>query len=283
CGRKTIDSETWQVPPEVAAFLGWPHVTGVTAIAIAGSVLRVTRETDSGEDIYEVEPPLVISVARPRLDEAGPTDGESVAWDASDLAPDVRPDDKRFGQTGSPTRVLAVRDVTPDRAGHRSASAEDAAAMVRTLLLERARAASEWDKPDDIAEQPGKRYDAWTWVELVRGRPSRHSLQLVARGRLLAGKLGGQNVALVVGHEVGPAVDDLLRSGAERVVTVDDERLDGYHPELWAAALRQVVQTRRPHVLLLPATADGRDLGPRVAGDFELGMTGDCVGVDIAK
>src|SRR5438270_9210781 len=29
CGRKTTDSETWQVPPEVAAFLGWPHVTSV--------------------------------------------------------------------------------------------------------------------------------------------------------------------------------------------------------------------------------------------------------------
>jgi electron transfer flavoprotein alpha/beta subunit len=27
CGRKTVDSETWQVPPETAAFLGWPHLT----------------------------------------------------------------------------------------------------------------------------------------------------------------------------------------------------------------------------------------------------------------
>src|SRR5712692_3534000 len=32
CGRKTLDSETWQVPPEVAAFLGWPHLTNVVAI-----------------------------------------------------------------------------------------------------------------------------------------------------------------------------------------------------------------------------------------------------------
>src|SRR5438270_8999554 len=27
CGRKTLDAETWQVPPEVAAFLARPHVT----------------------------------------------------------------------------------------------------------------------------------------------------------------------------------------------------------------------------------------------------------------
>ncbi len=36
CGRKTIDSETWQVPPEVAAFLGVPHLTNVTAIEARG-------------------------------------------------------------------------------------------------------------------------------------------------------------------------------------------------------------------------------------------------------
>src|SRR3954452_23033336 len=32
CGRKTTDSETWQVPPETAAFLGWPHMTSVARI-----------------------------------------------------------------------------------------------------------------------------------------------------------------------------------------------------------------------------------------------------------
>jgi electron transfer flavoprotein alpha subunit len=36
-------------------------------------------------------------------------------------------------------------------------------------------------------------------------------------------------------------------------------------------------------VLLIPATANGRDLGPRVAGELELGMTGDCVGLGIDR
>ena len=36
-------------------------------------------------------------------------------------------------------------------------------------------------------------------------------------------------------------------------------------------------------MLLIPATGRGRDYGPRAAGELELGMTGDCVGVDIAK
>jgi electron transfer flavoprotein alpha subunit len=67
-------------------------------------------------------------------------------------------------------------------------------------------------------------------------------------------------------------------------VVVDDERLRDYQPDLWAGALRQVLERERPHALLIPATSRGRDYGPRAAGELELGMTGDCVdlGVDRA-
>ena len=64
CGRKALDSETWQVPPEVAAFLGWPHVTNAAAIETLRGRLRLSRETDFGEEVYEAEPPLVVSVGR---------------------------------------------------------------------------------------------------------------------------------------------------------------------------------------------------------------------------
>jgi electron transfer flavoprotein alpha subunit len=283
CGRKTIDSETWQVPPEVAAQLGWQHLTNATALEPAGSKLRVTRQTDAGEDVYEVELPAVVSIARPRLDPAQPVDGDITVWAASDLASDVRDNDNRFGQTGSPTRVLAVRDVSPDRTRRRAKSVDEAVSATRELLTERTREPSTWDKPEDVAEQPGKRYDSWVWVELANGRPTRHSLELVARSRTLAGKLGGQNVAAVLGRGLVALAGELHRRGAERVVVVDDERLDAYRPAIWVHALRQLVEHHRPHVLLFPATARGRDLGPRLAGELELGMTGDCVGVDIVK
>jgi electron transfer flavoprotein alpha subunit len=74
-----------------------------------------------------------------------------------------------------------------------------------------------------------------------------------------------------------------LRHGAEAVVTVDDERLRDYQPDLWADALRQVLENERPHALLIPATSRGRDYGPRAAGELELGMTGDCVDLGIDR
>jgi electron transfer flavoprotein alpha subunit len=283
CGRKTLDSETWQVPPEVAAFLGWPHVTNAAALGWNGEVLQLTRETDFGFETFEAPIlPLVVSVGRPPASKgAAESDGPIAVWTAADLVDDVVEDDKRFGQPGSPTRVLAVRDSRPERASERIEDIERAAERILRLLDERRPEPSEWEKPPHAAESPGASYDCWTMVELADGRPRRVALELLARGRNLAGKLGGSNVALVFGAPEIAA--ELGRYGADVACVVDDPALAEYHPETWGEALRRVLDRERPHVLLIPATGRGRDYGPRAAGALELGMTGDCVGVDIAK
>jgi electron transfer flavoprotein alpha subunit len=282
CGRKTVDSETWQVPPETAAFLGWPHLTSVVDIELADGRVRATRETDAGYETYELELPAVLSLVS-ALETESSSDGNVEVWTANDLVDDVRENDKRFGQTGSPTRVLAVHDVTPERAGELAKSADEVVGKVRNLLADRPSEATHWDKPEHLGEKPGKNYDAWTFVETVDGRATRASLELIAKSRELAGKLGGESVALVMGRDAGTVGAILGRHGAERVVVVADERLDDYHSEVWSAALVQVLQRLRPHVLTLPATARGRDLGPRAAGELELGMTGDCVNLGIDR
>jgi electron transfer flavoprotein alpha subunit len=282
CGRKTTDSETWQVPPETASFLHWPHLTSVVETELSGRRIRATRETDHGYEVCELDGPAVLSLAHAR-EAGGGRGGRIDVWSATDLVDDLRENDKRFGQPGSPTRVLAVRDVTPERVGRLVQSVDEAGEHLRSLLADRRVEASSWDKPEHIGEKPGKIYDCWTFVELIDGHPSRTSLELIGRGRALAGKLGGDNVALLLGNELDAPARDTARHGAERVVVVEDERLSEYHPEIWSWALRSVVEQTRPHVLLFPATATGRELGPRVAGELQLGMTGDCVGVDIAR
>ena len=293
CGRKTVDSETWQVPPEVGAFLGWRQLTNVDRLEPAGAGLRARRETDEGYDTYELDLPAVVSVTEginegiwpaKRDVEATATEGRISVWSAADLVGDVEEDDRRFGQTGSPTRVLAVKDVTPDRHGEIVAGSEQAARRILELLTEAGGSpTSAWEKPERLGAEPGRSYDCWSVVELVEGAPRRLSLELLGKGRELAGKLGGSNVALILGSDLGDVARESARHGAERVVIVDDARLADYHPETFAAALRRVVEDERPHVLLIPSTAQGRDYGPRVAGELELGMTGDCVDLGIDR
>jgi electron transfer flavoprotein alpha subunit len=293
CGRKTVDSETWQVPPEVAAHLGWPQLTNVDRVELVDGRLRARRETDEGYDAYELAPPAVLSVTESinqgiwpakRDVEVTAIDGRITVWQAADLVPRVHEYDKRFGQTGSPTRVLAVKDVTPERRGETAASPTQAAARILELLAEAdGPPSSPWEKPARLGEKPGKAYDCWSVVELVDGRPRRVSLELLGKGRELAGKLGGSNVALVLGPAPDDAAREAARHGADRVIVVDDERLAEYHSDTYAAALRQVLERERPHVLLIPSTVMGRDYGPRVAGELELGMTGDCVDLAVDK
>ena len=282
CGRKTLDSETWQVPPETAAFLGWPHLTSIVEVALADGRLRATRETDDGDETYELRRPRR-ALARTRRRVARPPTARSTSGRRAHLVDDLRENDKRFGQTGSPTRVLAVRDVTPERGGERAETVDAAAERIAALLAERPLEPTSWEKPERLGDKPGKSYDCWTLVELAGGRPTRATRELLAKGRELSGKLGGDNVALLLGHDLDEAGREAARAGADRVVTVDDPHLGEYHPELSAYALRTVVERERPHVLLIPATANGRDIGPRVAGELELGMTGDCVGLGIDR
>ena len=289
CGRKTVDSETWQVPAEVAAFLGWAQLTNVDRLEATEGGLRGRRETDEGFDTYELELPAVVSVTEgineglwpaKRDVEATDTAGRLETWTAGDLVGDVEEDDPRFGQSGSPTRVLAVKDATPERRGERTDGPEEAAARILELLAEAGDpSASPWDKPERLGEEPGKSYDCWTVVELVGGAPRQVSLQLLGKGRELAGKLGGANCAVLLGDPGGE--HDLARWGAERVVVLP---VPGeYYPDVYARALRKFVVSERPHVLLIPSTTSGRDYGPRVAGELELGMTGDCVDLGVDK
>jgi electron transfer flavoprotein alpha subunit len=283
CGAKATDSETWQVPPELGAFLDRPSVVGATALELDGEGLIATVQTDEGSERYAVPLPAVVSIADARVGGSSTArSGPIEPLTAADLVDDLAPNDRRFGQTGSPTRVLAVRDVTPERLGAIASSVEDAVQRVRVLLRSLSPDTA-WEKPPRLGERPGKSYDCWTVVELVAGRPARVSLELLAKGRELSGKLGGENVALVIGHEVDAAAQQALRYGADRVYTVSNERLAEYEPDLWRAAVRHVVESYRPHVFLIPATARGRDYGPRVAGELALGMTADCVNLNIDR
>jgi len=50
---------------------------------------------------------------------------------------------------------------------------------------------------------------------------------------------------------------------------------------LWAAVLSNAIRDARPGVVLVPSTAIGRDLAPRVAARLGLGLTGDCLDLEL--
>ena len=89
--------------------------------------------------------------------------------------------------------------------------------------------------------------------------------ELIGKGKELAKDLGTEVTAVLIGSDVKGLVDDLAAYGADRVIVVDDPELKEYRTEPYAHALASVIEKYKPEVMLVGATAIGRDLGPRVS------------------
>ncbi len=87
--------------------------------------------------------------------------------------------------------------------------------------------------------------------------------------------------AVLIGSDVKGQADELAAYGADRVIVVDDPELKDYRTEPYAHALASVIEKYKPEIMLVGATAIGRDLGPRVSARIHTGLTADCTQLDI--
>ena len=99
--------------------------------------------------------------------------------------------------------------------------------------------------------------------------------------QLKAGGREGGVTAVVLGSGIGALADELAAYGAERVIVVDDPKLEKYRTEPYAQALTAVINEFKPEIMLVGATAIGRDLGPTVSARVATGLTADCTSLDI--
>ena len=89
-------------------------------------------------------------------------------------------------------------------------------------------------------------------------------------------------VAIVMGGlNYEQYTDELAHHGADVVATACAEALSTYWTEAYAATLAAAIEERKPHTVLVPSSANGRDLAGRVAARLGLGLTGDCVGLEV--
>jgi len=121
----------------------------------------------------------------------------------------------------------------------------------------------------------------FVFAQQVDGRISSVSYELVGEAKRLAADLNTDVTAVLLGHNVTGLADKLAIYGADHVIVVDDPALETYMTDPYTVALHAVLQAKKPDILLLGATAIGRDLGPRVSGRGATGLTADCTKLDI--
>ena len=127
-----------------------------------------------------------------------------------------------------------------------------------------------------------KTKDLWVYVETKEdGSAKSVGLELLHPGRDLADKQGGRLVAVVIGSGVEQAVSDAAAHGADQVIVVEGPEYKDYTTDAYTAAMYHLIEKYGPTTLLIGATPDGRDMGPRLACRIKTGLTADCTGLDI--
>lgn len=91
---------------------------------------------------------------------------------------------------------------------------------------------------------------------------------------------GGEIVAAVLGSEASQYVDSLAQHGANIVYTVTNTRLNQYTSDAYTQTLAQLLQEVNPDVIFMGHTSLGKDLAPRLAARFQLGLISDVTDIE---
>ncbi|MCR5010843.1 MAG: electron transfer flavoprotein subunit alpha/FixB family protein [Lachnospiraceae bacterium] len=119
------------------------------------------------------------------------------------------------------------------------------------------------------------------YAQQVDNQISPISFELLGKAKELAAPLNAQVTAVLIGSDVKGLSDSLAEYGADRVIVVDDPELKDYRTEPYAHALASVINEYKPEIMLVGATAIGRDLGPTVSARVATGLTADCTSLEI--
>lgn len=119
------------------------------------------------------------------------------------------------------------------------------------------------------------------YAQQVDGEISPIAFELLGKAKDLAADLDTDVTAVLLGGKIKGLADQLAEYGADRVIVVDDPVLEVYRTEPYAQALTAVINEYKPEIMLVGATAIGRDLGPRVSARVGTGLTADCTKLEI--
>jgi electron transfer flavoprotein alpha subunit len=108
------------------------------------------------------------------------------------------------------------------------------------------------------------------------------AFEMLGAGAELAVALGGSLEAALLGSGMGDLANALPQYGATKVYVADDEELAAYSSEGYADTLATLIGQTEPAIILIGATAMGRDLGPRLAARLGVGLASDCIALEVA-
>jgi electron transfer flavoprotein alpha subunit len=105
------------------------------------------------------------------------------------------------------------------------------------------------------------------------------SFEAVSEGRRLADGLNTDLTALVLGGDIVDIADELKAYGPDKILVANDPLLMDYQTEPYTTVCAQAIQSEAPQVVLIGASAQGKDLAARLASRLDAGLAMDCISI----
>jgi electron transfer flavoprotein alpha subunit len=121
------------------------------------------------------------------------------------------------------------------------------------------------------------------FAEQRDGALRKSGLEALSEGRRIADARSLPLTAALVGAKVEPLAAALAELGADRVLVVEDPRLALYVPGAYAAAVQACAKAADPEIVLLAASAMGKDLGPRAAARLGVSIAPDATKIEMGS
>jgi electron transfer flavoprotein alpha subunit len=118
------------------------------------------------------------------------------------------------------------------------------------------------------------------FVEHAGGEPERRSLEALALARAVASGLGVPVDAVLLGTGADAASARLGTHGVGLAHVATDTKFDDYAPAAWAAAIRDVMDTRAPAAVIAAGSDRGNEVLAHVAARAGLPMAANVVAVE---
>src|SRR5207302_5432075 len=115
-------------------------------------------------------------------------------------------------------------------------------------------------------------------TELRQGKWNNASFETLAAAQQIAKDTSSAVSALVMGKGVATLADELAAKNVAEVLSVQHDLLEAYTPDGYCVALKQVIESAKPDLVLFPHTYQVRDFAPKLAAMLGKGMIGDCIG-----
>ncbi len=266
-GKYSLDGETAQVPPEVAIFSGYAFKSSASKIEFAEDrrMLLVEHENERGMETMKVPLPAVISVSE-KINRARAFNPETPdRYDEIELYDAEKLGITFTGQEFSPTVVTGTRSLKSQRTVKMLENNEGIFETVAGLIEE--------NREEKHPENELKLKNVPEGSESILG--------VIFNETSIGEEISSKISELATSNNMRSVLFGNLEPGKNRFFAHEYYLYNTDRIEAFTDALTEFIREKKPKYVVFPSTVEGREAAGIIAARLEVGLTADCVDIEI--